>query len=129
MILVSFKMGGEINLKRRERIGPILTLNIFNRNIGICLCHAKVERCFKIRNYTFPICSRCCGLLIGIPISIILLSLLANIPLIIAIFLVLPLIIDGMTQSFTKRFSNNHLRFFTGIMFSLGLFFILGGGG
>ena len=121
-------MDGKVNFEWRERTEPILTLNIFNRNIGVCLCHAKVERCFKIRDYVFPICSRCCGILIGIPLSIILLAIGVKLPLLVSALLIAPLVVDGMTQSFTRRYSNNYLRFITGCVFSLGLFFIVKGG-
>ena len=122
-----FSMGSKVNFEWREQIGPIITLNLFNRNFGFCFCHQKKDRCFTIRNYVFPLCSRCCGILIGIPLSIILLAFAMKLPVLVSVALVVPLVVDGMTQFFTKRYSNNYLRFITGCMFSIGLLFIMWG--
>lgn len=120
-------MGLKVNFEWREQIGPILTLNLFNKNVGLCFCHQKKDRCFTIRNYMFPLCSRCFGILIGILITILFIVFAVRLSPLICLALLIPLILDGVTQSITKRSSNNYLRFTTGCMFSLG-FILLGTG-
>lgn len=122
------KMDGKVNFEWRKRVGPVLTLNVFNRNISLCFCHRKEERCFKIRGRAFPICSRCCGILFGIPLALLLLTIIAKLPIAIGFVLIIPLMIDGLTQSFSQRNSYNYLRFVTGSMFSLGFLLIIKGG-
>ena len=95
----------------------MLHLSILNKNIGICLCHAKEERCFKIKNFTLPICSRCLGIYFGVISGIILYEFGIKIPIMFVILLIIPLIVDGFTQLFIQRFSNNPLRFITGLLF------------
>ena len=123
-----FPMGSKVNFEWREQIGPIITLNLFNRNFGFCFCHHKKDRCFTIRNYVFPLCSRCFGILIGILITIFFIAFSIKLPLLICPVLVVPLILDGATQSLTKRYSNNYLRFITGCMFSVGFLLVVQGG-
>lgn len=89
------------------------------------ICHRKPERSFFIKNYQFPVCARCTGFYI----SLIVYFLYAyyffvdyNLFLIIsAILLLVPAAIDGITQLFEYRESNNTLRFITGILGGLGL--------
>lgn len=111
-------MRERVTLEWREHIGPVLTLKLFHRKFGFCFCHRKKERCFKIKDYTFPICSRCTGLIVGIVFTMIYLyaAPFPSSPL--SIFLTFPLLIDGFTQQFLNRESNNMLRFLTGLLFS-----------
>ena len=85
------------------------------------ICHRIPKRCYKIDDKVIPLCSRCFGFYIFTTIGI-LSSYLFNIAvlfrkttmLILIIISPLPLIIDGTTQLFKYRESNNHLRFTTG---------------
>jgi uncharacterized membrane protein len=103
-----------------RKIGPVIRINFFNKKIGLCFCHRKPQRCFKIKGYTFPICSRCCGLFFGIILSMTLILFAKIPPFLISFIFLFPMLIDGLTQLFFKRTSNNPIRFFTGSMFSFG---------
>ncbi len=90
-------------------------------------CHGIPERCFTIRGHTFPICARCTGLLIGIaagflaPATWYLPSVLA---IGLALLLVAPLLVDGLTQLAGLRQSTNSLRILTGAIGGLGVAFV-----
>ena len=85
-------------------------------------CHRIPSRCLSYKGVKFKICARCMAiypmyLLYPISIFIVTDNLLW---LFTSIFLMLPLIIDGYTQKFNWRKSNNFLRVITGILFGLG---------
>lgn len=94
-------------------------------NILNLICHRKPERSFFIKGHQFPVCSRCTGFYISLIIyftytyyffvdyNFYLLTF--------AILLLIPSAIDGLTQLFEYRESNNILRFITGLMGGLGL--------
>ena len=85
------------------------------------LCHQKPERSFFWKGKQFPVCARCTGIYLGY------LSFpLFNFELIelsswICVLLFAPTIIDGLTQAFCKRESNNVLRLITGLIAGVGL--------
>lgn len=81
-------------------------------------CHNLCERSFKFRGYYFPICARCTGIYLGILLSIT--KVIFKYHFIFSILLLLPLIIDGLFQNFTKYKSNNIKRVFTGLLFGIG---------
>ena len=94
-------------------------------NILNLICHRKPERSFFIKGHQFPVCSRCTGFYI---------SLIAYfvytyyffvdynlVLLLFAVILLIPTAIDGLTQLFEYRESNNTLRFITGLLGGLGL--------
>jgi len=89
------------------------------------ICHRIPERTFKIKKYYFPVCSRCTGIYIsGFTYFFIVMfvPIIYNIELIIlAILLLVPTAIDGISQLLNKRESNNKLRFLTGLFTGLGL--------
>jgi uncharacterized membrane protein len=77
-------------------------------------CHRLPERSFSISRRQFHLCARCTGLLIGLVLSFCLLPLRsAMLPAWIVSSALLTL--DGLTQSFGWRTSNNLLRFSTGL--------------
>ena len=91
-------------------------------------CHQMPERSFFLGSYQFPLCARCMGIQIGRVLAVLLFPVL-NIPvpfapfgiplevsLIVLPLLLLPLVIDGLTQRFTKYESNNLKRVTTGIL-------------
>lgn len=94
--------------------------NIF-RKICRLVCHQKEERCFKIKNYVFPICSRCTGILISFIISLILIINKYYINIWIAIVLLLIMFIDWLLQYFKILMSTNLRRFITGLIGGVGL--------
>lgn len=81
-------------------------------------CHQKPERSLFVGRWQMPVCTRCFGFWLGS---------LAAIPaafLGLARFwqglLVLPMALDGLTQRFGSRTSNNPLRYLTGWLAGIG---------
>jgi len=96
-----------------------LLIRIFVDNIYLHKfigCHRLSNRSFFIQNRQFHICARCTGLLIGIIISmpLLLLPIRNFVGYLFPVFLTL-LVVDGLTQKFKLRESNNALRFFSGV--------------
>lgn len=93
------------------------------------ICHRMPERSFFIRGHQFPVCARCTGFYISLIIYFIYTYfnfVNYNIPLLIfAVILLIPAMIDGITQFLEIQESNNTRRFITGILGGLGLGIIL----
>ncbi len=105
-----------------SRAGPVLLINFGNKKLGFALfCHRRPERSFSIFGHTSLLCSRCTGLAIGIFGFIGLIIFHIQMPLIASIVMIVPMLIDGISQLFGFRESNNILRLLTGFMFTLGL--------
>lgn len=89
-------------------------------NIANLICHRKPERSFHIKQHQFPVCARCTGFYI----SLFLYFVYAYFNFIdynfwiilLAILLLIPTAVDGLTQLSGARESNNTLRFITGLM-------------
>jgi uncharacterized membrane protein len=100
-----------------KNIWEVLLIKLFVDNVFLykfVRCHRLSSRSFFVRNRQFHICARCTGLLIGYAISPLFLLLeefMAKTFIIFSAFLIL----DGTTQLFSFRQSNNTLRFFTGL--------------
>lgn len=94
-------------------------------NVLNLICHRMPERSFFVKGYQFPVCARCTGFYISLIIYFIYAYYFFvdyNLFLLIfAILLLIPTVIDGLTQLFEYRESNNILRFITGIMGGIGL--------
>jgi uncharacterized membrane protein len=88
--------------------------------IEFVACHRMPERSFFYKGKQFPICARCTGIYIGYIAIFIFAIFLTYIPLLWSLALMFPSIIDGLTQAFCNRESNNGLRLITGIMFGVG---------
>lgn len=103
--------------------------NLFSKkNLMRIICHQKPERSFYIFGKKFFLCTRCTGLYFGFLIFLILFFLFnwfqqISILKLTIIFLITitPLLIDGLTQLFYLRESNNSLRFLTGILAGFGI--------
>lgn len=89
------------------------------------LCHQRPDRSFFFRGRQFPVCARCTGFIVGTLVFCIfsyLVPIFYNYQLFyLSIILQLPYIIDGTTQYFDLRESNNNLRFVTGFIGAFGL--------
>ncbi|MBU0635662.1 DUF2085 domain-containing protein [Candidatus Micrarchaeota archaeon] len=89
------------------------------------VCHQKPERCFKIKKYTLPLCSRCTGVFMGIVIGLLtdflrpLWEINAFFPTIAFMILILPIAADGLGQLWGLWKSNNAGRFITGLLAGL----------
>ena len=91
------------------------------RKICKLLCHQNEERCFKTKNYVFPICSRCTGILISFLISLILIINKYYINFWISVVLLIIMFIDWLLQYLKILMSTNLRRFITGLIGGLGL--------
>lgn len=83
------------------------------RNIG---CHQQSCRSFFYKNYQFPVCARCTGILIGeFFVAPIVLLLFGYNNVYLNIILLLVMIVDGVLQYFNLLKSSNIRRFVTGL--------------
>lgn len=93
-----------------------LLIKLFVDNVllyKIVRCHRLSCRSFFVRNRQFHICARCTGLLVGCAVSPLFLLLGERAFIAFAISCT-ALTLDGVTQLFGWRESNNKLRFVTG---------------
>ncbi|SCG85435.1 DUF2085 domain-containing protein [Methanobacterium congolense] len=103
----------------------ILSNNKIKDIQGSFICHRLPERTFKVKGHYFPVCSRCTGAYIGAFsyfIFVYFFYVQYDITIILtAILMILPMFLDGITQLFSFRVSNNALRFTTGLIAGIGL--------
>ena len=92
---------------------------IMKELIYIVPCHRIPERCLHIKGKLMPICTRCFAILLGYLFVPIMLTF-KDLPLYSAILLSIPMLVDGFTQKWKWRKSNNSLRFITGLLFGIG---------
>lgn len=84
-------------------------------------CHQLDERSFHIGIRKFPVCARCTGIAIGLPLGVALLALHIKVVWFALIVMAFPMVIDGVAQLVTKYESNNMRRFITGLLFGVGI--------
>lgn len=98
-------------------------------NIFHLICHRMPERSFFIKGYQFPVCSRCTGFYISLVLYFIYTYFYYvnyNFKLILlAVLLLVPSFLDGITQFYNLQESNNIRRLITGLCGGLGLGIIL----
>ena len=98
-------------------------------NLLNLICHRKPERSFFIKGHQFPVCARCTGFYITIFLYTVYAYYfpIAYTPqyVLLGVLLCVPAFVDGTTQLFEFRESNNYLRFFTGILGGIGLMIIV----
>jgi len=83
------------------------------------ICHRMKNRTLNYKGYYFPVCARCTGFYISY-ISVIGLTVLFKLQytvydILISLLLLIPVGIDGLTQLFGFRESNNYYRLITGL--------------
>jgi uncharacterized membrane protein len=78
-------------------------------------CHQKSERSFFIKDYQFPVCARCTGILLIKSIAW-LANCITDIPSWTSILLLIPMAVDGTLQYLLKTESTNRRRFLTGLL-------------
>jgi uncharacterized membrane protein len=89
-------------------------------DIQLVTCHRIPSRSFFYKGRQFPLCARCTGIYLGY-LSLPFFTVdLIQINLLFSILLILPTIIDGLTQAYCSRESNNVLRFVTGFISGVG---------
>ncbi len=98
---------------------------IYKYLMSICkyLCHQKPERSFFYKQKQFPVCARCTGIVLGAVIGFI--AAILTKPNLLFIIGCIPLMVDGLTQYYGLRQSNNTLRFITGLLCGFSLPFIV----
>lgn len=89
------------------------------------MCHQKKERCFHLGNSFSVFCARCTGNNFGFFATLIWLFFLygfstVSLSWVPAMVTLLPVAIDGGTQTLGWRQSNNAIRFFTGYLMGTG---------
>jgi uncharacterized membrane protein len=89
------------------------------------ICHRIPERTFNIHGHYFPVCARCTGFYIGaFSFFIFVYFFYVNYStslIILAVFMLIPSLLDGFTQLLSFRESNNLLRLLTGLIGGVGL--------
>jgi uncharacterized membrane protein len=98
--------------------------NLYRIFLDLPICHRLPDRTFKIKNRYFPVCARCTGLYIGafsyfIYVYFFYVDYTPTL-IMIAFLMIIPTFLDGLTQFFGLRESNNILRLFTGLIGGVG---------
>ncbi len=84
-------------------------------------CHQMPERSFFYKDYQFPVCARCTGIIVGGIACILSIYYIRFLNIIISFMFLIPMVADGLTQAYTKYRSNNFRRLMTGLLFGYGL--------
>lgn len=98
-------------------------MDSLNRLFLIFPCHRRADRCLHFKGEPMKLCSRCLSMYSTILFSLFPLYYLIDVNLLnclIGFILLIPLVIDGFTQKWKWRTSNNFLRIFTGFLFGIG---------
>lgn len=90
-------------------------------DIYLVSCHRMPSRSFFYKGKQFPVCARCTGAYIGFLSAPLFIFDIIYINWFWTILLILPTTIDGLTQAYMNRESNNILRVITGFMYGVGL--------
>ncbi len=83
-------------------------------------CHQMPERSFFFKQYQFPVCARCCGVLFGEVLAVILFFKKKRIRPKISFVSAGVMFLDWYIQYIGKLESNNKRRFISGILGGLG---------
>lgn len=93
--------------------------------IEFVFCHRKPERSFFWKGKQFPVCARCTGIHLGyLSFPLFTFNVLTFNPLL-TLALIIPTVIDGLTQAYYNRTSTNWLRVSTGLMAGVGMMSLL----
>lgn len=89
--------------------------------LDIVPCHRLESRSLKFRGKKMPLCARCTTMLLGFLGIPILLACGLKLPLYLGVVFQIPMLIDGFTQKWKWRKSNNTLRVITGLISGFGM--------
>lgn len=89
--------------------------------IELISCHRKPERSFFWRGKQFPVCARCTGIHVGYLAFPFFTFNVFHLNIWITLALIVPTVVDGLTQAYWDRESNNLLRVISGLMFGVGM--------
>ncbi|MCK4491632.1 MAG: DUF2085 domain-containing protein [Candidatus Altiarchaeales archaeon] len=120
-------LSAQFDINWNSHTGPVIFVGYKNKKIGFTLCHRREDRSIKLWGFQSPLCARCMGMCFGFVLALILGSAGVLLHPILALFLLAPLIIDGVSQNFGYRESTNLIRVVTGILFSLGFISLIRG--
>lgn len=101
-------------------------IQLFN-SIGSLICHQKIERTLWIGGHYLPVCARDTGACIGLLLGYILLFFLrkkeAKGPpnLFVTLAMMVPLLVDSISQALGLWTSTNDIRLMTGLLFGTAL--------
>ncbi len=90
------------------------------KKLEFSFCHRLPERSFFFKGKQFPVCARCTGIHLGYLSFPIFLFSIFSLSLWVSFLILIPTVIDGLTQAFFNRESTNWLRFITGFMAGIG---------
>ena len=93
---------------------------MIKKSLHITFCHRKPERSFFWKGRQFPVCARCTGIHIGYIFFPLFMFNVFTLNIWWTVALTVPTFVDGITQAFFNRESNNFLRLTTGIMAGIG---------
>ena len=88
--------------------------------VRLSICHRLPHRSFFWKGKQFPLCSRCTGIHLGYFSMPVFLFNLLEVPIYIAILIVVPTYLDGIRQHITKKESTNIVRVVTGFIAGVG---------
>ena len=99
-------------------------------SINSLICHQYPPRCFSIFGSKMGLCARCFSFYLTVLISALIyifvhIKIGKTLRLLLFWLMIIPLIIDGTTQYFNLRESNNLIRSMTGIMAGIGTSIVL----
>ena len=89
--------------------------------IEFVFCHRKPERSFFYKGKQFPLCARCTGIYAAYLTLPIFTFSIWQPGVLISLLLIFPAVLDGLTQAYFNRESNNILRLITGIFAGAGV--------
>ena len=93
---------------------------MFIKKLEFSFCHQLPERSFFFNGKQFPVCARCTGIHIGYLSFPFFLFGFLSLNFWVSILLILPNVIDGLTQAFLERESTNWIRFVTDLIAGIG---------
>lgn len=114
----------QVKILKNDNWGHSLLITIKGKTFVLCFCHHMPERSIKFLGIEKYLCARCFGVLIGGFIGLIFLTIHIHMPLIIAIILLIPLLLDGTIQALTDYTSCNKKRFITGFFSGVAIVYL-----
>lgn len=126
--MLSLRLRKDLNQEKNKddsNSNSVLNMNLFTRFI----CHRIPERTFNVYGHYFPVCSRCTGFYIA-AFSYFIFAYFVYVQysltlILLAIIMLIPAFLDGTTQLFRLRVSNNFIRLCTGLLGGVGLAIII----
>ncbi|MDQ3019444.1 MAG: DUF2085 domain-containing protein [Bacteroidota bacterium] len=88
--------------------------------VQLVTCHRIPGRSFFFKKKQFPVCARCTGMYLGYLSFPFFTFDIIQISLTFTIVLIVPTLLDGLTQAYFNRESNNILRVTTGFVSGIG---------